>query len=163
MQASRIANRAAQTISPSGASRLVTEAARRASAAPAKRRRSLRNYTDIIAVAVASIAAANGLKNKRDHNERISIMEAEMHRAEGQRDEGARRLSEMKEIILQVAPQAVAEMENVQRGNKEERLTARTRILQAHLRTTFDEFPSNWDEELRKHPHRQVEDKPKLI
>ena len=163
MQATRLAQRASQTINPSEASRLVSEAARRASTAAPKRSRSLRKYTDVIAITVASIVAASALSNKRDHGDRVAMLEAELRRAEDQKDEATRHFSVFKDAVFRVAPRAAAEMENVDKQNKEQRISERTTLLQRCLQDALDEILSDSNKDSATKAQPNDDEKPKLI
>lgn len=77
--------RATQTIASTEASRLVTEAARRASQRQ-KRSRSLRKYGDLIVVGLATLVAGTAVKNKYKFEEDREKMEMRIQQLEEERD-----------------------------------------------------------------------------
>lgn len=109
------------------------------------------------------MVAASALNNKRDYGDRVAVLEAELRRAEDQRDEARRHFSVFKDAVFQVAPHAVAEMEKIGKQNKEQRISERTTLLQRCLQDTLDEILSDPSKDSATKVLPNEDEKPKLI
>lgn len=143
---------------------MVSAAAHRASAnaaAPVKRPRRLRYYADIIAVGLASVVAGTALKNRRDHEERVAFLEAELARAHAERDRATHIVDTIKQAVVQRAPHAVEALDEVT-GRKQGNLgPERAVVLENWLDDAFDRVLN--DTEADRDRSATGDEKPKLI
>lgn len=154
--------RAAQTLSTQDASRLVSDAARRASEnAASKRPRGKRRHLDLVAVGLASVVAGTALKHRRDHEETISLLEAELARAKADIESAQFAMDRLRSALLDGASDAIVAIDGGASGKKAhiaERATALQHWMQEHIERALimSKTPPNSDEDTSGH-------KPKII
>lgn len=138
--------RASQTLSTQDASRLVSEAARRASEkAPSKRTRGRRRYFDVVAIGVAAVVAGTALKHRRNHEESISLLEAELARAKADTESAHVAVDRMRSSLLEGASDAVRAIDgrpSDQRDHAEERANALKEWMEQHIDSVLKQSDS---------------------
>lgn len=155
--------RATQAVPSSDVTRLVSDAARRASKeTTAKRSRGGRNF-DLIAVGLASFVAATALKNRRDHEERNSLLQAELTRAEQDRDSARHAISRVRSSLLDTASEAITLVDDVKSRKSPGAAADKTIVLQMWIEEVIEKsLAVSSTEEDAEGPQKNSE-KPKLI
>lgn len=142
MHVTNVARRATQTLSSSETTRLIEEAARRASApgsgAASKRPRGLRRHADLIAICVASLATGTAWKNRREHEERVSILEAELAHAQTERDRAVEAVGAVRRAVVERVDEAVGVVEELGRSRGEKGVRLRADALREWVERTFE-------------------------
>lgn len=145
---------------------MVSAAARRASAnaaAPSKRPRRLSYYSDIIAVGLASIVAGTALKNRRDHDEQVAFLEAELARAHADRDRATHTVDTIKQTVGQRAPDAVKALDEVTERKQGNQDTERAAALQNWLDDAFDRALNEIEADRDQRRKVTPDEKPEMI
>ncbi|KAI0567778.1 hypothetical protein FGB62_1g244 [Gracilaria domingensis] len=98
--------RAAQAMASPDASRIVSEAAKRASQRR-KRPRGLRKYSDLIVVGLATVVAATAVKNKHAYEETREKMELRIEQLEEERDVALTEIDRTQQRLLTAVQEGV--------------------------------------------------------
>lgn len=131
--------KAAQASSDPASSRMINEAVRRAETnqAGSRRRTGIRRHLDLIAVAVASIATSTAWKERRNHDEQVSVLEAELERAHAEKEREKKALGQLRASVLNDVPDILRVMDE---GGRRMRQSEREGKLGGLIMESFDKF-----------------------
>lgn len=165
MRITQVARRATQALSDPATSRIIEEAARRASTrspgTTTKRPRGLRRYADLIAVSVASLATATAWQHRRQHEELESMLEAKLTRAQTERDHAIESVDAVRRGIVARAEEAVGIVEGVGRRGGEKGGQEKVEALKEWMEHTFESVLA--EREAERGSDMKAHSKPKLI
>lgn len=165
MRITQVARRASQALPNSETTRIIEEAARRASTLPAgstaRRPRGLRQYADVIAVGVASLATATAWKHRREHEEHKSLLEAELARVQAERDHAMEMVDAVRSRITAGAEEAIEVVEGAGRQRGEKGVQERVEALKGWMERAFESVLA--EREAEKESEMNVRRTPKLI
>eukprot|EP00177_Eucheuma_denticulatum_P004948 GFKZ01008992.1.p2 GENE.GFKZ01008992.1~~GFKZ01008992.1.p2 ORF type:complete len:164 (+),score=30.75 GFKZ01008992.1:80-571(+) len=163
MRVANIVRRASHSVTESDTARLVNEAARRATDSDRARGRPrrLRGYLDLIAIGVGSLAAATALKRRREYEERVSLLEAKLTRAQADRDKAMQLVQEVKNGVVERVPQAVRKVDALGYRIGKTGVLERVQALQVWVEESFQSSLS--EIELRDETSKAPREKPKVI
>lgn len=106
MRFTRVVLRSAGAIPRSAASKIISDAARRASTQP-KARRSTGKYWDLIVLGCATIAAVTSLQRRRQYEEETQLLEAKLSVLESEQQEPLAALEAVKKTLIHDTDRAV--------------------------------------------------------
>lgn len=99
MRATRFLQQVSGAISQAEASKLVSDAAKRASSTTPRKKKGIRRYSDIIVLGLTSVVAATALNRKRQYQEYQELTEAKLDRLRVEKDTALNNLHTVKECL----------------------------------------------------------------